>query len=66
MKNLSSKLFEKSFDLKNSKLYGGRINGETYIECSGATQRASCTDVQTTTQNDAGKVLSSCTEYTCP
>ena len=66
MKNLSSKLFEKSFDLKNSKLYGGRINGQTFIECSSATQATNCSDVKTTQQDDTGKVLSSCTEYTCP
>ncbi len=65
MRKIDSILFKKTFDLKNSKVYGGRT-GETYIECSSATQRASCTDVQTTTQNDKGAVLSSCTEYTCP
>lgn len=65
MKNLSSKLFEKSFDLKKSNIYGGKAVGPTYIECSTNTTTSNCTDVRTTTQNDAGEVLSSCTSYSC-
>ena len=65
MKNINSKLFEKSFDLK--KICGG-IFRYTYSECSTATSGGGgCGDTRTTTTTDHGKVLSDSTVNTpCP
>lgn len=66
MKNLNSKLFEKSFDLK--KINGGKALGSTYTECSITTSGGGgCGDVRNTTTTDNGTVISdSTTNNPCP
>ena len=60
MKNINSKLFEKSFNLK--KIFGGLISSSTHTECSTATGGGGgCGDTRTTTTTDHGKVLSDST-----
>lgn len=60
---MNKKLLVKSFDLKSSKIYGGRVD-ITFRQCESATTYQSCTDVSTTTTDDNG-ATSTCTSYTC-
>ena len=62
---INAKLFKKSFDLKNSNLYGGR-NQATSKETSTLTEFDNCTDTETKTYDDNGKWLSTCEEFDCP
>lgn len=60
---MNSKLFEKTFDLRTSHIYGG---GElTFRECAEATTYDECTDTRTTSWDDNGN-KEVCTMYDCP
>ncbi len=61
---INSKLFEKSFNLHGSKLFGGR-NQETQKEVITEGEDENCTWTTTTITDDKDKEISCCTEYEC-
>lgn len=62
---LNSELFKKTFNLKNSSIYGGRGQA-TSKETVTNTMDEDCLDTQYTTTDDNGAVTSMCTDYMCP
>lgn len=64
---MNSKLFKKSFDLKNLKTFGGMVDQHCYNECVQTTNyREGCTDSETTITTDTGAHVETCVDYDCP
>lgn len=62
---ISSKLLQKSFDLKKNTIYGGTNDTNTTASAKSHTQDG-CTDVITEVYDEKGRKISLCTSYDCP